>query len=174
MIRRPPRSTQSRSSAASDVYKRQDEVGATTELIADGNRGLSGRDAIQLSQVCRDIPITFEQPCDMLETNRTIRPRLCHPLFLDENILDLNIAADVIGQGFVDGFGMKISRLGGFSQFAAFRDLCAARGLPHTVDDGWGGNIIAAATVQMAATVSPKFLEGAWIATPYQLSLIHI
>src|SRR5680860_1910829 len=26
MIRRPPRSTQSRSSAASDVYKRQDEV----------------------------------------------------------------------------------------------------------------------------------------------------
>src|SRR5450756_2021428 len=28
MIRRPPRSTQSRSSAASDVYKRQDKVGA--------------------------------------------------------------------------------------------------------------------------------------------------
>src|SRR5450756_3112578 len=30
MIRRPPRSTQSRSSAASDVYKRQDSSGAGT------------------------------------------------------------------------------------------------------------------------------------------------
>src|SRR5450756_2083054 len=32
MIRRPPRSTQSRSSAASDVYKRQD-VGARADLL---------------------------------------------------------------------------------------------------------------------------------------------
>ena len=144
------------------------EVGATTAVIADGNRGLSGRDAIRLSQACRDIPITLEQPCDMIETNRTIRTQLCHPLFLDENILDINIAADAIGQGLVDGFSMKISRLGGLSQFAVFRDLCAARGLPHTVDDGWGGNILAAATVHMASTVSPKFLEAAWLATPYQ------
>src|SRR5450756_914317 len=34
MIRRPPRSTQSRSSAASDVYKRQ-EIGAGRDLIAE-------------------------------------------------------------------------------------------------------------------------------------------
>src|SRR5450756_2988661 len=34
MIRRPPRSTQSRSSAASDVYKRQDGEGG--EEVADG------------------------------------------------------------------------------------------------------------------------------------------
>ncbi|MBX2868666.1 MAG: mandelate racemase/muconate lactonizing enzyme family protein [Acidiferrobacterales bacterium] len=144
------------------------EVGTTTSLIADGNRGLSGRDAIQLSQACRDIPITLEQPCDMIETNRSIRSQLCHPLFLDENILDVNMAADAIGQGIVDGFSMKISRLGGLSQFAVFRDLCAARGLPHTVDDGWGGNILAAATIHMASTVSPKYLEAAWLATPYQ------
>ncbi len=144
------------------------EVGATTQLIADGNRGLSGRDTVTLSQACRDIPITLEQPCDMIQANRSIRSRLCHPLFLDENILDVNMAADVIGQGIADGFSMKISRLGGLSQFAVFRDLCAARGLPHTVDDGWGGNILAAATVHMASTVSPKFLEAAWLATPYQ------
>ncbi|MEM7196001.1 MAG: mandelate racemase/muconate lactonizing enzyme family protein [Pseudomonadota bacterium] len=143
-------------------------VGATTALIADGNRGLSGRDTVRLSQACRDIPITLEQPCDMIETNRAIRSQLCHPLFLDENILDVNTAIDVIGLGLVDGFSMKISRLGGLSQFAVFRDLCAARRLPHTVDDGWGGNILAAATVHMASTVSPKFLEAAWLATPYQ------
>ena len=48
MIRRPPRSTQSRSSAASDVYKRQtlvgrsaldqvERVGVYTTLLADGS-----------------------------------------------------------------------------------------------------------------------------------------
>ncbi|MEM7359672.1 MAG: mandelate racemase/muconate lactonizing enzyme family protein [Pseudomonadota bacterium] len=150
------------------IHKVYKEVGKSVALVADGNRGLSGRDAILLSQACRDIPLTLEQPCDLIETHRSIRGQLCHPLFLDENIVDLNTAADVIGQGFVDGFGMKISRLGGLSQFAAFRDLCAARGLPQTVDDGWGGNIIAAATLHMASTVSSKLLEGAWIATPYQ------
>ena len=33
MIRRPPRSTQSRSSAASDVYKRQDEILSTNSKL---------------------------------------------------------------------------------------------------------------------------------------------
>ena len=150
------------------IQRVYETVGNEVALIADGNRGLSGRDAIRLSQACRDIPITLEQPCDRIETNRSIRPQLCHPLFLDENILDVNVAMEVIAQGSVDGFSMKISRLGGLSQFAVFRDLCAARGLPHTVDDGWGGNIVAAATIQMASTVSPRFLEAAWLATPYQ------
>src|SRR5450756_3108727 len=34
MIRRPPRSTQSRSSAASDVYKRQDHIAAIAAAVA--------------------------------------------------------------------------------------------------------------------------------------------
>src|SRR5450756_1282432 len=38
MIRRPPRSTQSRSSAASDVYKRQREDRLLALLIADPDR----------------------------------------------------------------------------------------------------------------------------------------
>ena len=89
-------------------------------------------------------------------------------MLLDESITDLNTAMRVIGEGLVDGFGMKISRLGGLSKFAAFRDLCAARGLPHTVDDSWGGNIVAAACAHMGATVSDKTLEAVWLATPYQ------
>ena len=47
------------------------------------------------------------------------------------------------------------------------RDICAARTLPHTVDDAFGGDIIAAACVHMGATVHPHLLEGVWIAAPY-------
>jgi L-alanine-DL-glutamate epimerase-like enolase superfamily enzyme len=69
--------------------------------------------------------------------------------------------------GLVDGFGMKISRMGGLAPMATFRDLCEARHLPHTSDDAWGGDIIAAACTQLGATVNPKLFEGTWIAQPY-------
>src|SRR5450756_2115940 len=45
MIRRPPRSTQSRSSAASDVYKRQREMldgGVAEPALRHGNRAAKG------------------------------------------------------------------------------------------------------------------------------------
>ena len=41
MIRRPPRSTQSRSSAASDVYKRQELEDAMAKAVLSGNAGPS-------------------------------------------------------------------------------------------------------------------------------------
>ena len=42
-----------------------------------------------------------------------------------------------------------------------------ARSLPHTCDDSFGGDIIAAACVHVAATVQPNLLDGVWIAAPY-------
>ncbi|MEU6698944.1 hypothetical protein [Pseudonocardia sp. NPDC046786] len=50
---------------------------------------------------------------------------------------------------------------------AAVRDVCEARSLPHTCDDSWGGDIIAAACVHVAATVHPRLLDGVWIAEPF-------
>ena len=50
---------------------------------------------------------------------------------------------------------------------AAFRDICEARSLPHTCDDSWGGDIIAAACTHIGATVNPRLLEGVWLAAPY-------
>ena len=35
------------------------------------------------------------------------------------------------------------------------------------VDDSWGGDIIAAACVQLGATVSSNTYEGTWLAQPY-------
>ena len=48
-----------------------------------------------------------------------------------------------------------------------FRDICEARNLPHTCDDAWGGDIIAAACTQVGATVKPELCEGVWLAAPY-------
>ncbi|MEM9715913.1 MAG: enolase C-terminal domain-like protein, partial [Pseudomonadota bacterium] len=63
--------------------------------------------------------------------------------------------------------GMKVTRISGLQKMAAFRDICASRNLPHTCDDSWGGDIIAAACTHIGATVNPKLLEGVWLAAPY-------
>lgn len=136
-------------------------------LAADGNRGWTTRDAIRISRECPEIPFVLEQPCNTIEELQTIRPLIQHPLYMDENGTSLNTAITAAGTGLVDGFGMKLTRIGGLHPMRAFRDVCAARRLPHSCDDSWGGDIIAAACTHIGATVSPVLMEGAWLAAPY-------
>lgn len=142
-------------------------AGSNVGLAVDANRGLTTRDVIRLSRECRDLPFILEQPCDTIDDLRTIRPLVGHGIFMDENSTDLSTAVIAAGTGLVDGFGMKLTRIGGLHPMRAFRDVCAARRLPHTCDDSWGGDIIAAACTHVAATVDPRLLEGARIAEPY-------
>lgn len=141
--------------------------GTGVRLAADANRNLPTRDALRLSRECPDIPFVMEQPCNSIEEIAAIRGQLHHGIYLDENGEDLATVIRVAGQGLVDGFGMKVTRIGGLQQMAAFRDICEARVLPHTCDDAWGGDIIAAACTHIGATVQPRLNEGVWLAQPY-------
>ncbi|NGM46261.1 mandelate racemase/muconate lactonizing enzyme family protein [Rhodobacter sp. SGA-6-6] len=152
-----------------EVLRRVWEVirGKGVRLAADGNRGLPTRDALRLSRECPDIPFTMEQPCNSIEEIAAIRGQVQHGIYIDEAGEDLATVIRAAGQGLCDGFGMKVTRIGGLQQMAAFRDICEARTLPHTCDDAWGGDIIAAACTHIGATVSPRLMEGVWLAQPY-------
>ena len=141
--------------------------GSGMRLAADGNRGWTTRDVLSLSAACCDIPLVLEQPCDTVEELTRIRPQLRHPLYMDESGTSLNAAISAAGTGLVDGFAMKVTRLGGLHPMRAFRDMCEARRLPHSSDDSWGGDIVAAACVHLGATIRPELNEGAWIAAPH-------
>ncbi|RJE84978.1 mandelate racemase/muconate lactonizing enzyme family protein [Paracoccus onubensis] len=141
--------------------------GSGMRLAVDGNRGLTSRDALRLSRECPEIPFIMEQPCNTLEDLQKIRQQVNHAIYMDESGTSLNAAITAAGIGLVDGFGMKITRIGGLHPMRTFRDLCAARNLPHTCDDSWGGDIIAAACTHIGATVAPELLEGVWVAAPY-------
>ena len=140
--------------------------GKGVRLAADGNRGLPTRDALRLSRECPDIPFIMEQPCNTIEELAAIRAQVHHGIYMDENGEDLATVVRAVGQGLVDGFGMKVTRIGGLQAMATFRDICEARSLPHTCDDAWGGDIIAAACTHIGATVQPRLNEGVWLAQP--------
>ncbi|MCV6600532.1 MAG: mandelate racemase/muconate lactonizing enzyme family protein [Cohaesibacter sp.] len=141
--------------------------GSGMRLAVDGNRGWTTRDALRVSRECPHIPFIMEQPCNSYQDLEKIRPQVSHGIYMDENSVDLNVVISAVGTNLVDGFGMKVTRIGGLHTMRTFRDICEARNLPHTCDDSWGGDIIAAACTQIGATVKPELFEGAWLAAPY-------
>jgi L-alanine-DL-glutamate epimerase-like enolase superfamily enzyme len=143
------------------------EATGCTRLAVDGNRGLTTRDVLRIDRECADIPFVFEQPCNTMEEIAAIRQQLRHGVFLDENTEDLSSVVRAISLGVCDGFGLKVTRLGGLGTMATVRDICESRSMPHTCDDSWGGDIIAAACVHIGATVQPRLLEGVWLAETY-------
>lgn len=149
------------------IRKVYEAVGNSVRLAVDANRGWTTRDALRVSRECTDVPMIIEQPCNTIDEIASIRAQLSHPVYLDESAEDVNTVLRVVGQGICDGFGLKVTRLGGLSAMAMIRDICQVRSMPHTCDDAWGGDIIAAAQVHLAATVSPALLEGVWLAQPY-------
>lgn len=149
------------------IRKVFERVGRRVRISADGNRGWTMRDAVFFSNACRDLPCIIEQPCNTIEEIAAVRPRLHHPLYLDESADSLNAVLGAVGAGICDGFGMKVTRIGGLQPMTVFRDICAARSLPHTCDDAWGGDIIAAACTHIGSTIEPRLLEGVWLAAPY-------
>lgn len=136
-------------------------------LAVDGNRGWTTRDALTVSHLCSEHAFVMEQPCDTYEEIAAIRPLLRHPVYLDECAENLGVVLRAIGEGVADGFGFKVTRLGGLSAMRTVRDICRDRNVPHTCDDAWGGDIIAAACIHIRATVEPRLCEGVWVAAPY-------
>ncbi|MEP3889484.1 MAG: mandelate racemase/muconate lactonizing enzyme family protein [Hellea sp.] len=149
------------------IRKTWEAIGNKMRLAVDGNRGWTKRDTMRVSRECRDIPFILEQPCNTAQDLYDLRPQLSHPVYMDESSTDLNEITRAVGTGMIDGFGMKVTRIGGLQPMTTVRDICAAHTLPHTCDDSWGGDIIAAACTHIGATVSPRLLEGVWIAAPY-------
>jgi 4-hydroxyproline betaine 2-epimerase len=149
------------------IHKVWEAVGFSARIVVDANRGMTIADAITVDHMCAAIPFAFEQPCNTMDEVASLKGRITRPVYLDENTEDLNAVLRAVSLGIADGFGFKVTRLGGLSKMVTARDLCAIRSLPHSCDDAWGGDIIAAACVHIAATVEPRRCEGAWIAEEY-------
>jgi L-alanine-DL-glutamate epimerase-like enolase superfamily enzyme len=149
------------------IHKVHQTLVPGVKLAVDANRGWTTREVLHVSLACRDLPFIMEQPCASYEEIAALRGRIAHPIFLDESAEGLEMVLRAIGDRVCDGFGLKVTRMGGLSAMRTIRDVCHTANLPFTCDDAWGGDIIAAACVHIGATVQARLLEGVWIAAPY-------
>jgi L-alanine-DL-glutamate epimerase-like enolase superfamily enzyme len=130
-------------------------------LIADANTGWSMPDAARVVDAVRDLDVFIEQPCASYEACLTVRRRTAKPFVLDEVMDGMQAVARGLADGAMDAINLKISKVGGLTRAREIRDFCVAMGLPMTIEDSWGGDIVTAALAHLAHSTPPNLLLSA-------------
>jgi L-alanine-DL-glutamate epimerase-like enolase superfamily enzyme len=119
-------------------------------LVADANTGWLTHQALRVVRAVRDVDVYIEQPCATYEECLTIRRATDHPFVLDEIMDDVRQVVRGWSDRAMDAINVKISKFGGLTRAREVRDLCVALGLPMTIEDSWGSDIITAAIAHLA------------------------
>ena len=126
-------------------------------LVADANTGWTMADAARVVNAVRDVDVYIEQPCTSYEESLSIRRRTTLPFVLDENIGTVGDLVKGIAEDAFDVINLKISKVGGLTKARLMRDLCVASGIPMTIEDTWGGDIVTATIAHLARSTPEKF-----------------
>ena len=129
----------------------------TDILVADANTGWTMADAARVVNAVRDVDVYIEQPCMSYEESVSIRRRTALPFVLDENIGSVTDLLKGIAEDAFDVINLKISKVGGLTKAKLMRDLCVANGIPMTIEDTWGGDIVTATIAHLARSTPEKF-----------------
>lgn len=126
-------------------------------LVADANTGWSKADAARVANAVRDLDVYIEQPCMSYEESVSIRRRTALPFVLDESIGTVGDLVKGIAEDAFDVINLKISKVGGLTKARQMRDLCVASGIPMTIEDTWGGDIVTATIAHLARSTPERF-----------------
>ena len=126
-------------------------------LVADANTGWKAHEAIRVVNGVKDIDVYIEQPCLSYEESIRVRGNTSLPFILDENINDMQTLLRAESDRAMDCINLKISKVGGLTKARQIRDLCVNLGLPMTIEDSWGGDIVTAAISHLAHSTPERF-----------------
>jgi L-alanine-DL-glutamate epimerase-like enolase superfamily enzyme len=127
-------------------------------LVADANTGWRTHQALQVVNAVEREDVFIEQPCPTLEECLVVRAHTDLPMVLDEVITGTGPLVSAYGQRAMDVVNIKISRVGGLTTARELRDLCQTLGVPMTIEDSAGGDIVTTTMAHLAASTQPEFL----------------
>ena len=134
---------------------------STDRLVADANTGWTQHEAMRVVRAVHDIDVYIEQPCVTYEECLVTRRRTALPFVLDENIGSVHDLTRGIADGAMDVINLKISKVGGLTKARLMRDLCIEAGIPMTIEDTWGGDIVTATIAHLAQSTPAEFVFSA-------------
>jgi L-alanine-DL-glutamate epimerase-like enolase superfamily enzyme len=126
-------------------------------LVADANTGWLAPDAIRVANAVSDLDVYIEQPCLSYDKCRAVRENISLPFILDENIDGIEMLLKAHADRAMDAINLKISKVGGLTKARQIRDLCVSLGIPMTIEDSWGGDIVTAAIAHLAHSTPEPF-----------------
>ena len=145
------RSTTSRASACRGMLE------PTDVLVADANTGWTMREAARVVAAVRDVDVYIEQPCPTYEECLSIRRRTGFALRAGRGDHRRRRLVRGLAEHAMDVINLKISKVGGLTKARLMRDLCVASGIPMTIEDTWGGDIVTAAIAHLARSTPAEF-----------------
>jgi L-alanine-DL-glutamate epimerase-like enolase superfamily enzyme len=87
----------------------------------------------------------------------SIRRRTPLPFVMDEVIGTVGDLVKGIAEDAFDVINLKISKVGGLTRAKLMRDICVASGIPMTIEDTWGGDIVTATIAHLARSTPERF-----------------
>ena len=126
-------------------------------LVADANTGWTMHEAARVLNAVRDVDVYIEQPCPTYEECLVTRRRTALPFVLDEVITGVDSLQRGLADGAMDVINLKISKVGGLTKARLMRDICISSGIPMTIEDTWGGDIVTATIAHLAQSTPAEF-----------------
>ncbi len=126
-------------------------------LVADANTGWTMHEAARVVNAVRDVDVYIEQPCPTYEECLVTRRRTSLPFVLDEVITGVDSLTRGLADAAMDVINLKISKVGGLTKARLIRDLCVHAGIPMTIEDTWGGDIVTATIAHLAQSTPEEF-----------------
>jgi cis-L-3-hydroxyproline dehydratase len=132
-------------------------------VVVDANGFWPQADAGRVVAAVDSLDIFIEQPCASIEECAQVRRRSSRPFILDESLTGVREIIRAHSQQALDGVRLKLSHLGGITPTRRARDVALALGLPLTVEDAGGGDVVTAAAMHVSCSVEPRFVLGGYL-----------
>ena len=134
-------------------------TGVGDVVIGDANGGWTLREAIAAARLMDGLPgLLLEQPCATYEECVRVRAHTSLPMILDEVVTDLPSLLRAWEDRAMEGFNLKLSRVGGLGPARLMRDVGERLGMTVNIEDTWGGDLTTAAVSHLAASTGPDCL----------------
>lgn len=140
-----------------------DLLGDVDRIIVDANGFWPQADATRVVAAVDDLDVYIEQPCASVAECARVRRSSRRPFVLDEVLTGPRELADAYALEALDAVRLKLSNVGGITPTRRARDLAVALGLPLTVEDSGGGDIVSTAAMHIGCSTDPKFLLGGYL-----------
>jgi cis-L-3-hydroxyproline dehydratase len=138
-------------------------LGNIDMVIVDANGYWPQADAVRVVAAVDTLEIFIEQPCASIAECAQVRRSSRRPFVLDESLSEAGDVVRAHASQALDAVRFKLARFGGITPTRRARDVAAALGLPMTVEDSGGGDIVTAAAVHVSCSVEPRLLLGGYL-----------
>jgi len=157
---------------AEGVLAARNILGKDFPIIIDANQGWDRPSAMKFINIAKEAePVLFEQPIDAddLEGLAEIRRRCDIPISVDESLLSLRDAKEIMRLGAADVFSIKVCKHGGIKRSLEIIDLAKSKGITILFNSMIEEGITQAASLNIALTVSNPFEFGHAFSSPLRL-----